>query len=103
MTGDVRIALELAAAVQRLRHGVALNGAHRARLADLLWKIAVAELGGRKGALRPDVDPAALVEIAIITAREAGMSAPDIVQTVNAALECSAHPVGHESTGGQRG
>lgn len=91
MPGDVRLAMDMAAAAKRLRDGVGLDGERRAQLVDLLMRAAFGELA-RGRPIHLDADPGVLVEIAVTTAREAGMAAPDIVATVNDALEATVGP-----------
>ena len=85
------LALSLGIAAQRLRHGRALDEASRRELTELMMRSAMA-LNGHRPPARLDADPAALVIVAVEIARDAGMSAPDIVGAVNDALERSARP-----------
>ena len=85
------LALSLGIAAQRLRHGRALDETSRRETAELLLRAAMA-LQGHQPPVTLASDPAGLVGCAIEVARDAGMSAPDIVAAVNDALERSARP-----------
>jgi hypothetical protein len=88
MTASSQTALgvEVGAALRRLRDGRALNADGRARLVDLLGRVLV-ELSGRPAPRRVAEDPVAVVEAAVMVARDSGLTGMELVAAFNQAVE----------------
>lgn len=80
------LGVEVGAALRRLRDGRALNGDGRAVLVDLLGRVLV-ELSGRPAPRRAAEDPVAVIEAAVMVARDAGLGGMDLVAAFNQAVE----------------